>query len=210
MGNLILSGGGSSEQNHITHQFLVKTVGKDKPILYIPLAGDANYRPHYKSLEYIKSSLEPFGIKEVTMWTDLNLKTVEELKCFSAIYFSGGSTLTLLKSIKESDFDKVLIKYLKSGGTIFGQSAGAKIFGRGVFHTTTEKYHSLNLLKYRLWCHYHRTNDEELREQSIRKGDPIIAIADGGAIHVTDTGFQVISKEVYEFKDGERKVLKKS
>ncbi|WP_082234614.1 Type 1 glutamine amidotransferase-like domain-containing protein [Halobacillus massiliensis] len=211
MGDLILSGGGSSKQNLKVYEFLVETIEKNKPILYIPLAGDAKYRPHHMSLDYIKSILEHLGVKEVTMWTDLNHRTLDELKCFSAIYFSGGSTLTLLKTIKNSDFDNVLRQYYDWGGTIFGQSAGAIIFGSDVTHTTKEKgisgYNPLNLIhSNRLWCHYDHTDEELLCEYSKGEDNAFIALSDGGAIHVTESYRQVISKEAYKFKDGKKKI----
>ncbi|MCP3027705.1 Type 1 glutamine amidotransferase-like domain-containing protein [Halobacillus sp. A5] len=212
MGNLILSGGGSSNQNFKVYEFMINTIEKKEPILYIPLAGDADFRPHHTSLDFIKNIFEPLGVKEVTMWTDLNHKTLDELKCFSAIYFSGGSTLTLLKTIKDSGFAKVLRQYFNGGGTIFGQSAGAIIFGSDVTHTTKEidisGYNPLNLIhNYRLWCHYDQIDEELLCEYSKDESTPFIALSDGGAIHVTKSYCQVITKKAYEFKDGKKKDL---
>ena len=212
MGNLILSGGGSSNQNFKVYEFMVNFIEKNEPILYIPLAGDATYRPHHTSLNYIKNIFEPLGVKEVTMWTDLKNKTLDDLKCFSAIYFSGGSTITLLKTIIDSGFAKVLRQYFNSGGTIFGQSAGAIIFGGVVTHTTKEKaisgYTPLNLIQnYSLWCHYDQIDEELLCEYSKDEGTPFIALSDGGAIHVTKSYCQVITKEAFEFKNGKKKDL---
>ncbi|WP_281975350.1 Type 1 glutamine amidotransferase-like domain-containing protein [Halobacillus litoralis] len=212
MGSLILSEGGSAEQNARPHEFLVESMEKYRAILYIPLTGDPNYRSYYTSLDYIKSILEPLGVKEVTMWTDLYGRTLDELQSFSAIYFSGGSTFTLLNEIKNSGFDKILIRYLKAGGIIYGQSAGAIIFGSDVSHTPKEKdltgYEPLNLIhNSRLWCHYDNTEDERLCAYSEDSNTPFIALPDGGAIHVTETYSQVISKKAYVFKGGKKTEL---
>ncbi|TGB03605.1 Type 1 glutamine amidotransferase-like domain-containing protein [Halobacillus salinus] len=208
MGNLILSGGGNAE----VYEFLMKFIDKDKPILYIPLAGNEEYRPFQESLAYIKSIFLPLGVKEVTMWTDLHHRTLGDLERFSAVYFSGGSTLTLLRIIKETNFDKVLRQYFHGGGTIFGQSAGAIIFGSDVTHTTTEeevsRYEPLNLVhNNRLWCHYDVHDEGLLRKYSKGEGDPFLALPDGGAVHVTERQCEVIRKVAYEFKDGRRKEL---
>ncbi|WP_433746926.1 Type 1 glutamine amidotransferase-like domain-containing protein [Falsibacillus pallidus] len=209
MGNLILSGGGSFQQNLEVYKFLGTIIEKDKPVLYIPLAGDPNHRPYTESLDYIKSIFKPLGIKEVLMWTDLNQRTLGELKSFSAVYFSGGSTLTLLNAIKNSGFEKTLIEYFKDGGTIFGQSAGAIIFGSDVSHTTPEKrvedYQPLNFIHNKgLWCHYENSDDKLLCEISKQYSIPLIALSDGAAIHVTETNCHVIAKEAFEFRDGRK------
>ncbi|WP_347551345.1 Type 1 glutamine amidotransferase-like domain-containing protein [Pseudalkalibacillus hwajinpoensis] len=186
MGNLILSGGGNVEQNFRVHDYFVKSIDKDKPLLYIPLAGDPGFRSYDTSLKYVQSIFNPLGIGTITMWTELKNKTLSELKHFSAVYFSGGCTLTLLKALKKSNFDKILIQFYESGGTIFGQSAGAIIFGSNISHTYSRENilaesEPLNLIhNYRLWCHYNAQHDELIYEFSEDGRPPFIALTEGG------------------------------
>ncbi|TKD69976.1 Type 1 glutamine amidotransferase-like domain-containing protein [Pseudalkalibacillus hwajinpoensis] len=211
MGTLILSGGGSIEQNAETNRYFVESIDKDKPLLYIPLAGDPQYRSYESSLAYVQSMFLSLGIREITLWSDLENKTIEEVKQFSAIYFSGGYTLTLLKAIRKSGFDEVLTQFYESGGTIYGQSAGAIIFGSNISHTllkedTSFDYAPLNLLNhYRLWCHYDSTDDELICELSKENDSPFIALTEGGAICFSNSNVKVLSKTVYKFKDCKKK-----
>ncbi|QHT47924.1 type 1 glutamine amidotransferase-like domain-containing protein [Bacillus sp. SB49] len=206
MGSLILSGGGSYEQNLDVYQFLVNKVDADKPILYIPLAGDAEHRSYQRSFDYIKSILMPLGVKEFVMWTDLADKKREDLTRFSAVYFSGGRSVTLLEVLKKSGFDEVIRQYYNDGGIIFGQSAGAILFGSDISYTTkqrqTNQYRPLQLLHgTRLWCHYVKEDDEFIYHHLNKENIPFIALADGGAIHVTKRRIEVIAEDVYEMRN---------
>ncbi|WP_394174212.1 Type 1 glutamine amidotransferase-like domain-containing protein [Guptibacillus hwajinpoensis] len=206
MGRLILSGGGELEQNVEINRYFVQSIDADQPLLYIPLAGDSNYRSFESSLAYIQNMFLPLGIRKVTMWTDLNNKTIEEAQKFSAIYFSGGDPFTLLKIVRESGFDKILIQFYESGGTIYGQSAGAIIFGSNISHTLSKEdnsfdYEPLNLINpYRLWCHYDPSDDESIVELLKGNNSPFVALSEGGAICFSESNKWVISNPVYEFR----------
>ncbi len=214
MGNLILSGGGNADQNSSVHNYFVNSIERDKPLLYIPLAGDPSFRSYGTSLKYVQSIFNPLGVDAITMWTELNNKSLSELKRFSAVYFSGGCTLTLLKALKKSNFDKILMQYYESGGTIFGQSAGAIIFGSHITHTNPKgensaEYEPLNLIyNYRLWCHYDAREDKLIYQFSEDGGPPFLALPDGAAIRFSDNSMEIISKQAYEFKQGKKKTLK--
>lgn len=213
MGRLILSGGGDLEQNVEMNRYFVQSIDQDKPLLYIPLAGDPNYRSYESSLTYIQKMFFPLGIRKITMWTSLRNKTIELVKEFSAIYFSGGYPLTLLNAVRESGFDNVLIQYYESGGTIYGQSAGAIIFGSDISHTLSAEdnsvdYEPLNLLNhYRLWCHYDPCEDASIVELLKRNDSSFIALSEGGAICFSQNNKWVISNQVYEFRNGMKYLL---
>lgn len=50
------------------------------------------------------------------------------------IYISGGNTSATLKRIKDCGFDKGIIRYVKSGVTYIGGSAGAHIATQNIEH----------------------------------------------------------------------------
>jgi dipeptidase E len=54
------------------------------------------------------------------------------LRNFGGIFIGGGNTYMLLKLVRESGFDKKLVKYLDDGGVVFGGSAGAIIMGKSI------------------------------------------------------------------------------
>ena len=52
------------------------------------------------------------------------------------LYISGGNTLKTLDRIRKSGFDKEIIRYIQSGVTYIGGSAGAHIVTKDVSHVT--------------------------------------------------------------------------
>jgi dipeptidase E len=55
-----------------------------------------------------------------------------DLTRYAAVYIGGGNTFKLLKEFKESRFDKKLTDYLRSGGFVYGGSAGAIVLGKTI------------------------------------------------------------------------------
>jgi len=53
-------------------------------------------------------------------------------KTIETIYIGGGNTFKLLKELKESGFDKELLKFIKEGKPVYGGSAGALILGKNI------------------------------------------------------------------------------
>ena len=78
------------------------------------------------------------------------------------IYISGGNTFGTLDKIRKSNFDKDIIRYVKSGVVYIGGSAGAHIVSKNIQHV--EKYDAntvgitdfsgLGLFDGVLICHY--------------------------------------------------------
>jgi dipeptidase E len=126
------------------------------------------------------------------MWTDVKGKTMEDLNQFSAVYISGGNTLSLLNDFKEAFIDKMLLQYYKNGGTIYGQSAGAIIFGNCVSHTCSKgdeynAYKGLNLIKnYSLWCHYSAKDDIAIKDYLMKSEKQFILRPEGSAALVNE------------------------
>ncbi|MGN8842451.1 Type 1 glutamine amidotransferase-like domain-containing protein [Niallia sp. HCP3S3_B10] len=201
MGIIILSGGGDLKQTFEINQYFVQLINKDKPLLYLPIAGDLKVRTYESSLVYIEKMFRPLGIHNITMWTDINGKTIEELNEFSAVYIGGGNTLSLLNDLKESGFDQLLSLYFHNGGTIYGQSAGAIVLGKNnILHSCGENYSfyvyaGLNLVaNYSIWCHY-STKDDLLIEACLKKNQQTyILLPDGVAVVFNEGDLSVIAK----------------
>ncbi|GGF13619.1 hypothetical protein GCM10010954_10440 [Halobacillus andaensis] len=185
VGALILSGGGNAEQSHVINLHFAELINKQKPVLYIPLAGDPQVRTYKESYDYIVQAFQEVGIKEIVMWTDVSRKSRQDLEPFSAIYISGGDSQRLLHIIKEADFDEALIEYFQDGGIIYGQSAGAIIFGKEITHFKSgHPVAGLNLIEDRsIWCHYKHKDDQAIHKRVKRLRHPILLLPDGNAIH---------------------------
>ncbi|MYL70715.1 hypothetical protein GLW00_07630 [Halobacillus litoralis] len=199
MGTLILSGGGSAKQNKEAHKTLAERMDKDKPLLYIPVAGDPVRRPHEESFCYIKRCLIPYGVTQFEMWTDLNNHSVVDIQTFAGIYISGGCSLKLRRLVSESGFYSALSEFYKRGGIIFGQSAGAILLG----NDRAGLHEGLNLVEnYRIWCHYKAEMEGKSSFLSDKESSRILAMEDGGSVLVTNGRMIRISGNNYTLQEG--------
>ncbi|WP_406946077.1 Type 1 glutamine amidotransferase-like domain-containing protein [Halobacillus sp. SY10] len=204
MGALILSGGGSAEQNKKAHASFAEKLEQGKAVLYIPVAGDPERRPHEESFHYIKKCLKPHGISQLEMWTDLNGKSFVDLQMFAGVYISGGCSLKLRRLMYESGFDRVLLDFYKRGGVVFGQSAGAVVFGKA--HSGGKE--ALNLVEnYRIVCHYKSEDESETTLITKNESFQILAMEDGGSVLVSDSGIKKISGGIYTFEKGKKNII---
>jgi dipeptidase E len=103
-----------------------------------------------------KDNIIIFNHEEPNEYFDLDIDVV---------YVTGGNTFTGLKLIKDSGFDKEIIKYIEKGSIYIGRSAGAHIATNSIKHVLEfdsndvgiTDYDGLGLVDCILVCHY---NDE--------------------------------------------------
>ena len=137
----------------------LKDVSKCK-ILYIPNENT--------TIEKIKSNkyydrLQEYGFKRENIYV-FNYKEPNKFKNLNidAIYIGGGNTFSMLKILKDTKFDKEIIKYVKNGVTYIGGSAGAHIVTKNIKHVLPfdnnsvglKDYNGLGLFDGILFCHY--------------------------------------------------------
>ncbi|HNX11335.1 MAG TPA: Type 1 glutamine amidotransferase-like domain-containing protein [bacterium] len=111
---------------------------------------------------------------------DLDGKNKEELrdilKKFDVVFVNGGNTFYLLKSIRESEFDKVLEELLPQGLIYIGASAGAYVACPTIEmalwphqdrydHCGVTDFTGLNLVPFLITAHYVPEYDDVLREK---------------------------------------------
>ncbi len=126
MTKLLLTSTGLANQN-ITSQFLQiidKPVSQIK-IIFVPTASRTE-----EELKYVhesKKELLDLGIPENNIKT-LNLDkpvSIQDVEGFDVVYVCGGNTFYLLKKVRETGFDKVIIEFAKTDKLYFGVSAGS-------------------------------------------------------------------------------------
>lgn len=126
MTKLLLTSTGLANQN-ITNQFLQiidKQVSQIK-IIFVPSA--LRSEEELKYVQESRNELLDLGILENNIKT-LNLEkpvSFKEVENFDAIYVCGGNTFYLLKKVRETGFDKVIIEFAKTDKLYFGVSAGS-------------------------------------------------------------------------------------
>ena len=213
MGYLFLSGGGDKEQTKEIDQAFIKQINLNKPLLYIPIAMDEAI-PFDECYKWINSVFKPLGIQEITMWTDLSNKTLEDLKQFSAIYIGGGNTFSLLNAIRISKIDKALEEYTENEGVIYGGSAGAILLGSNIMtcahmdanNVNLQNFEGLNYIQdYSIWCHYEMENDSLIRSYIKNYKKNVIALPEDTGIFFSKSGIEVIgTSPAFIFKDDDK------
>jgi dipeptidase E len=214
--NIFLSGGGNEEQTEMIDKEFVKAIDHNKPLLYIPIAmqGEIPYEDCYK---WIHSVFNPLGITEIEMWTDLEAKSLEDLRKFSSIYIGGGNTFYLLNTLRETGFDEILKEYTDKKGIVYGGSAGAIIFGRDILtvshmdpnNTNLKTFEGFNYIdNYSVWCHYKTSNDDLIKEYISKFGFSVIALPEEAGIVMNEGGLKVIgSSPAYIFRNSDKYVF---
>jgi len=201
-GRLILSGGGSGEDERLLLESLVSTIGTDARLLYWPMAMPPER--HAQCLTWIQDTFRNFGFDGITMWTDFNGRSPGDLSKFDAIFIGGGCTYLLSRMLKESGFDQCLVDYHRSGGTIYGGSAGAIIFGVNIetcAHIDRNTcglldMSGLNLVKgMGVACHYRPAHRKILEACVDKFGAPVIALNERNGIILDATGIRVAGHE---------------
>lgn len=109
------------------------------------------------------------------------------------IYVSGGNTLKTLHRIRNSVFDKELVRYIKSGVTYIGGSAGAHIVTEDVSHVTSydpppegmTNFSGLGLLDGILICHYSEARKEQY-DKLVGDGKKVYTLTDDDTLVITE------------------------
>jgi len=79
-----------------------------------------------------------------------------------ALYVSGGNSFSILSMLRRCAFDRAIIRYIQSGVTYIGGSAGAHLVSASLAHLTRydappedmTDFHGLGLFPGILLCHY--------------------------------------------------------
>lgn len=213
MSRIIIGGGGSQEDSKKIDKLLTSMVGSGD-LLYIPIAMEDV--PYEKCLEWVRSVFPDMDEGRIVMWTDLTGKTYDELGRFSAVYIGGGNTFRLLKHLRETGFDGMLIRFLEDGKIVYGGSAGACVIGRSIEPASIadensvglEDLSGLDMLNgFSVWCHYEPSLDAEIIEYA-KSGRPSIAIPERSGVFLNGSEMDVVGFEsVYVFdEDGKREI----
>ena len=137
---------------------------------------------------------------------DINGKSKEELKKalsnVDVVYVVGGSTIYLLKSVRESGFDEVLKELLPKGLVYIGLSAGAYIACPSIIMKTWSNRNSerfgitdftaMNLVPFLVKAHYRPEMKELLEEKSKSLDLPIRVLNNEQALVIRGEKVQLI------------------
>ena len=139
--------------------------------------------------------------------TEVELRSI--LKNFNGVLVNGGSTFYLLKSIRESGFDKIIKELLPQGFLYIGASAGSYVVCPTIEMSLWEhqdKYNhygmtdftGMNLVPFLITVHYIPEDEELLRKKIPQANYPVRILTDQQAILVKDEKYILVgdSKEI--------------
>jgi dipeptidase E len=194
--NLILSGGGNSEQSKGVDTLFTSLL-KNNKILYIPIAMDRVKHPDRECLIWLNKNLSPYGNFDITLLNEDGIKDFkyEDFLEFGGVFIGGGNTYKLLKIFKECDFDKRLVKLLEETDIpVIGGSAGAVIFSYNIETVETldtnkvdlKDLSGMNMLNGKnIWVHYNENMDGDVQKYVERSCIEVIALAEECGLHIT-------------------------
>lgn len=209
---LYLCGGGSGNQILCALSNFSKRLDKTKPILYIPLAmEESKYDSCY---DWFENEIKYMKLNKFEMVKSSLELSEKDLNNYSALFIGGGNTYKLLNEIKKYSNYENIMKYLKNGGTVFGGSAGAIIFGKDINScllddkndigiTDTSGFNLLN--DYSILCHLKNKNLKRNKKYLINysKNNKVIYLKEEHVILITDNKVSIIGNSKYMiFKDG--------
>ena len=196
-GRLFLCGGGNETQTFQVDEVFLQNVNK---ILYVPVAWPSD--DFDGCLLWFTRAMFSHKSVKIEMLTDLN-KDVD-LKQYGAVYIGGGNTFKLLKRIKESSFDKKLLRYYNAGGIVYGGSAGAIIWGRDINTALLCYDRDVNAVALKdtsgldvlggidVQVHYHDNESTGHQEYIAKTGRSIVAIPEESALLVENGKMKVV------------------
>lgn len=161
----------------------------------------------HRNQKYFQEQGCEFTLIDLDEYTEEQLR--EKLSQFGLVYVEGGNTFGLLKSIRNSGFDKVVKELLPQGLIYMGGSAGSYVACPNIemstwkersnydYHGITE-YTAMGLVPFSLWVHYEPEQHDWLLEKSKNSSLPMRILTDDQALVVRDTEVELIgdSQEV--------------
>lgn len=169
---------------------------EDAKILFIPTALGGlysydKYLPEILSFGFNKSNIIIFNEKKASDFINLDI---------NLIYVCGGNTFTLLKLIKDCNFDKAMIDYINKGIIYIGRSAGTHLLTKNIEHILDfdenyiglENYDALNLFDGIIFCHYTNERKEHYLRALSKKDYTVYKITDEELIIVDNKEVKII------------------
>jgi dipeptidase E len=187
-GKLFLSGGGGAKDSLPVDTLFVESLKKSAKVLYIPHANRKQAGDYSGSISWVTETLNVIDQKKQLVIECIgDLRSVDELNGYDAVYIGGGNTYFLLDLLKDCGLAEKLVDYYNRGGHIYGGSAGAIILGKTIATSpddligVNKDFDGLNLLGgMSIACHYEKGLVDRL---NVLKGQHILCLYENSAAY---------------------------
>lgn len=201
---LLLTSQGFEKNPKIGKKFLelVSKPATQIKIIFVPTASEVeNYKGY---IEDDKKNLLKLGVKEDNIKTLLLDHRIDysEVEDYDVIHVCGGNTFYLLKKVRDSGFDKIIKKFVKSGGVYMGISAGSYIVCPTIEAATwkhadrnivgLKDLTALNLISFLITAHYIPKYKEIIDKAEAKTKYEVKRLTDRRALLVTDKKIRLI------------------
>lgn len=215
-GFIYLSGGGDEHKTAKIDSFFLSKL-PSKRILFIPIGKTADRNGYKKSSIWLSNKLNKLSREPVEVSMVIDLGKCPTLGKFSSVYIGGGNTYKLLYLMKRDGFPPILKSYIRSGGIVYGASAGAVLMGVDISTYIEEKYLSDNekhhykltdgmalVGNYSILTHFQGSDFQKVEKYFERKNNPVMAIPSGTAVMVRGKNAEIIgTDDVHIFHKGQ-------
>ena len=214
---VFICGGGSGKQTVRALCRLNEVIDHTLPCLYIPLAMEPE---HYDSCrEWITGELAGVDISGIEMVRSAEELARKRLADYSFLFIGGGNTFRLLHEIRRVNMFEPIRAYLQSGGTAFGGSAGAIIFGEDLEACALDDENEVGLKDTRgfdvlggvsFLCHFtNRSPEHDRRSEAyllkISARRKVYALPEEDTLFVNESGMEaIIDRPYYIFENGRK------
>ncbi len=188
---VIVAGGGGVDDSRPLDEHFAAWTGRGGRMLYWPIALPEDHPLRASCFDWISSVFRPLGIDRIEMWTELHGHAEAELERFDSIYVGGGNTYRLLHLLRESGFDRALLRCIHGGKPVYGGSAGAAILGcdiRTVAHMDhntvgLEDVRGFDVIQgYAIWCHYEPRDHARIAAYIEAYAHPVLALSERAGV----------------------------
>lgn len=144
---------------------------------------------------------------DLDVYKDKETELLDKLLGFELIFLEGGNTFYLMKSIRESGFDKVIEKLLTKGVIYSGASAGVYVACPSIEmallkhqdkyeHYGVTDFTGMNLVPFLMSVHYKAEYVALLRERVKQAKYPVKILTDDQAILVEGDKYTLVGSQV--------------
>lgn len=181
-----------------------------KPLKGLRVAYVINATKGVTDLAYFERNKKFFNKQEVN-FTEIDLNNLKEpqlrelLPKFEAVYVEGGNSFYLIRSIRESGFEKVVKDLIPKGLIYIGGSAGAYVAcpliemadwkGPNKYdHYGVTDFTGMGLVDFLVFVHYTPEVRDLIKEKIFQAKFPVKILTDDQAILVQDDNIILIEK----------------
>lgn len=212
--------GGDRGLNREVDRLVVENLGKRARLTFVP---SNSFDGGEYWFHWFQKYWRAYGVRRfcsLPVDAGITRRTIRDALASEAVFLSGGNTFYFLHHLQRSGLLEPLRRYVSSGGTLMGLSAGSILMTRNITlaglvpgesdanDVKLKNLNALALVDFEVYPHFRGSEQsvKRLRTYSRRTAAPVYAFPDGSGIVCDASGTSFVG-DVCAFWRGERFVL---